>query len=268
MVQSDKWGLLAETGGVEGVKGGQINLVAGSEKQIISKDTTTAAIGSIGLSSTVTLNFKYNNIISPSTAVYARRGGEVTIVSTEETDIEETDINGDILAKWDGKINVSFANKESNLTGKVITVYTDDKGVYYEDTATNLKLSDEASWTMTGNSNVTNPGIDKAFIYMTANEKGNASTLTVDKAQTGSGTIFAIDLDATNRNNKAASTTSDYIYLNGSSEGVHYIDFDVEASGLATDMSVNDKLYFAYVADAAVPYVDGDAEQPVVPLSL
>lgn len=234
--EETSYGIYARTGNTV-----SLEALAGS----ITVDTNKGngySIYADGYNNNVCLTSKHNTIISSGNAINAYNGSVVDIVSTEKL----TNITGDITVYWNAKVNADFATKASNLTGKVTTVDTYEGNVY-ERTATNLNFTDSASWTMTGNSNVTNLGIDNAFVDMTANDKGNASTLTVDKTQTGSGTTFAIDLDAANKNNKAASATSDYIYLNGSSEGTHYIAFDVEASKLATDMSVGDKLFFAYV---------------------
>lgn len=116
---------------------------------------------------------------------------------------------------------------------------------------TNLSFTDNAFWKMTGNSNVTNLEIDKAIIDMRETEKGNSGSLTVDKSLTGSDSTFILDLDAANKGNKKESATSDYIYLNGTSEGNHHILFDVEGSKIATNMNIGEKLYFAYVNDKA-----------------
>lgn len=212
-----------------------INIEAEDKNTLVGKDTGIYSTNG----STVTIKGAENSISAGGNALYAYSKGTISIVSNGELNI--TNISGDILSNG-GTIIAGFDTEKSSLYGKVTT-----KNSYSSEGTTNLNFADSASWTMTGNSNVTNLGIDNAFVDMTANDKGNAHALTVDKTQTGSGTTFAIDLDAANKNNKAESATSDYIYLNGSSEGTHYIAFDVEASKLATDMSVGDKLFFAYV---------------------
>ncbi|WP_299446181.1 autotransporter outer membrane beta-barrel domain-containing protein [uncultured Phascolarctobacterium sp.] len=186
--------------------------------------------------SSVKLEADNNIITAKNYAVYAKDKSSVSVISNDTTQM-----TGNVYAENKSVVGVNYDSQDSFLKGYVKTV----------DATTNLDFTDNARWKMTGNSNVTNLKADNAFINM----KGNASTLTVDNNFTGTGSTFVLDLDAANKNKKEASTTSDYIYLNGNSGGgAHNIYFDVDASKISTDMNVGDKLYFAYVKDGKATF--------------
>lgn len=228
-IKSDFTGILAYDDRAK--NDGSVNLIADDVNEVTA--TNTALFGhEYG---TINLEAKKNIINSDNYAAFARLGSSVSIKSSELTQM-----TGNVHAETDSVVNVNYDSQDSFLKGFVTT----------KNATTNLGFTNGALWTMTGNSNVTNLKADGVLIDMTKNDKGNAGKLTVDRTLTGTGSTFVLDLDAANKNNKQESATSDYIYLNGTSEGAHNILFDVEASKISTDMNVGDKLYFAYVQDS------------------
>ena len=145
-------------------------------------------------------------------------------------------LSGDIRAEEGGIVNAIFLDK-AIFSGSVFT-----------NGRTSLALASGSVWNVKANSNVTSLDVDDSAVISL---RGAASTLTVDEAQSGSGALFSLDLDASNKNRRAASNQSDYLFFNGSTEGAQKIDFDTtRLSGLA----VGDKLYFASVADSGLSF--------------
>lgn len=145
-------------------------------------------------------------------------------------------LSGDIRAEESGIVNATFLN------GAVFS------GSAFTNGRTNLALASGSVWNVKANSNVTSLSVDDTAVISL---QGAASTLTVDEAQGGSGALFALDLDASNKNRLAASDQSDYLFFNGSTEGAQRIDFDT--AGLQ-GLAVGDKLYFASVADSDLSF--------------
>ena len=151
-------------------------------------------------------------------------------------------LEGDIEARSSGYIVASFTNG-AEFRGRVKTADDNAKTV--------VTLSKGALWNVAGNSNVTSLNLDDTT---TVSLKGKASTLAVDQAQRGTGSLFLLDLDSTNKNHQAASEKSDYLFFNGTSEGEQRLGFNTDEAALSR-LDLGDKLYFASAADGGISFV-------------
>lgn len=254
------------------IRGG--NVLVETENQ--SKGALYAGFGK-SWTSGGTLNVTADNLISldnkvASYAVNSTSKGTINVNADKKASLK---VNGKVNASSSSTVNANFIDEKSFLNGAIVTTLPYR---WIAGGTTNIEFTNGALWNVAGDSNVTNLTVDdKTVINMSNNENlgalkvefarfndqdntisfeakdirkdAKASKVTIDNSLTGTGSTFVLDLDATNKNTKHESDTSDYIYLNGTSEGAHNIYFDVDASKISTDMNVGDKLYFAYVKD-------------------
>lgn len=215
------------SGSLEAESGGVIRARFNTAGSLLSGSVLSQGVGS-----EVTAQFHSGRL---SGEVLAQDSGAVTLDFAGSSALLE----GSIEARRDGTVNTSFA-EGAGFSGRAAA--TDSNA------STNLSLATGGYWKVSANSNVTTLAVDDSA---TVSLKGAASTLTVDQAQRGSGALFALDLDASNKNNRSASARSDYLYFSGSSEGSQKIDFETSSlRGLAE----GDKLYFASVADRGLSF--------------
>lgn len=196
----------------------------------------------------ITLDALNNIIICPTDgrAIHALTGGTVSVNSTNNTQV-----TGDITAESGGQATVGFDTADSFLYGYVKTAYEDSGSYKGENSLTDLDFTNGSKWLMTADSNVTDLTFKDSLIDMTANDEGNARLLTVDKAMTGNGGVFKMDLKYID--NSAGSyesgTASDFVKVNGTNDGTYTVSFADGADNLGA-MKVKDKLYFASVNSA------------------
>ncbi|MCG5031040.1 autotransporter outer membrane beta-barrel domain-containing protein [Mesosutterella sp. OilRF-GAM-744-9] len=172
-----------------------------------------------------------------------RFSGEVLAQDSGAVNLEFTgagaQLEGSIEAHRNGTVQASFA-EDAGFSGRAFTTNSN--------TATNLSFITGSYWNVTADSNVTSLTVDgTAAISL----RGAASSLTVDQTLRGSGALFDLDLDASNKNNRSPSARSDYLYFSGSAEGSQKIDFDASSF---RDLSEGDKLYFATAADSGLSF--------------
>lgn len=216
------------TGSLEAETGGSVNAHFNTEGSLLY-----GSILSQGEGSKVTAEFHGGKLEG---SVQALDSGTVNLDFRGSSALLE----GSLEAHRNGTLQASFA-EGAVFTGRAATTYSS--------TASNLSFTSGARWNVTGDSNVTTLTVDdNAAVSL----RGAATTLTVDQAQRGSGALFALDLDPSNRNRRAPSAQSDYLYFNGSTEGVQRVDFDT--ANLRT-LGEGDKLYFASTADSGLSFV-------------
>ena len=195
----------------------------------------------------ITLNAKDNYVYSDVQAMFAN-GGVITVNSTGITGMI-----GDVVAKRAGYAKAGFDSEKSYLLG---AVHTNDWFALYS--TTDLTFTDGATWYLTDNSNVSNLTLANGIVDLTANEKGNAHQVSIDRYLSGSG-LFKLDL--TYHDNDVASymnaEDSDFIYIYGGDGGEQNIEFAVNDANLGA-MESGDKLYFAQVHDDAATFGQGE----------
>ena len=211
---------------------------------ILAKSSGSVVFGKDGMVSNITGNTTAESAGSADLwltgAGSAYNGNLKASGKSSRVTIRVTDgsMTGDIFAEHDGVVDATFTR--SAFKGKV--------GTTYSDTVTSVAL-DNSSWSLTGDSNVTKLSLSgKSTVDLT----GSASTLTIDKEQTGSGT-FALDLRAANKGVKAAGSGSDYVVSKGSSEGIQTLVFDPNEASI-TSLGEGEKLYFSSVADSGMSW--------------
>ena len=120
---------------------------------------------------------------------------------------------------------------------------------------------------MTGDSNVTNLTLQDSVVYMNgakpvgegiADREGNPRKLTIDKSLTGDNSTFVMDLAYLGKDtvaDYADAVASDFIVMNGTSEGAYKIGFADRDDGVEANLgsmtAENQKLYFAQIEGGA-----------------
>lgn len=199
----------------------------------------------------ITLNAKDNYVYSDGQAMFAN-GGVITVNSTGITKMIG-DVVADKYAERAGYAKAGFDSEKSYLLG---AVHTDDRFALYS--TTDLTFTDGATWYLTDNSNVSDLTLANGIVDLTANEKGNAHQVSIDRYLSGSG-LFKLDL--TYLNNDVASymkaKNSDFIYIYGGDNSEQNIEFAINDANLGA-MKSGDKLYFAQVHDDAATFGQGE----------
>lgn len=278
--------------------GGSISLDDNSKITVISDKKSTnicRGIDAEGLSANVTLGVTDISVFNDSSdskaetiGVYAANSSKVNISGGSITgncayDKEIFAIaalsNGKVNVNADGKQNIivegslladksvagdksvidlKAMNKDSYLLGTVTT----DEGRTVDST-TDLTFNNKATWYLTGDSNVSNLALDNGIVDMTANARGNAHQVDIDKNLSGRG-VFKLDL--TYHDNDVTSyrdaTDSDFIYIHGGNDSEQNIVFEDTGTNLGA-MKYDDKLYFAQVKDGAATFGEGETVRAV-----
>lgn len=195
----------------------------------------------------ITLNAKDNYVYSDGQAMFAN-GGVITVNSTGTTKMI-----GDVVAERAGSATAGFDSEKSYLLG---AVHTD--GVRTDNSKTYLTFNNGATWYLTDNSNVSDLTLANGIVDLTANEKGNAHQVSIDRYLSGSG-LFKLDL--TYLGNDVArymnAKNSDFIYIYGGDGGEQNIDFAIKDENLGA-MKSGDKLYFAQVRNDCATFGQGE----------
>ena len=148
---------------------------------------------------------------------------------------------GDVEATG-GSVAMSFSGK-SIMEGTVVT----------EGGSTSIVLNDNSVWNVTNDSNVTSLTVEEDTIINTkhiGDHDNNAAYVQVDGHLAGDSAGFVVDFDVANVDNKKHTKTSDYIYLNGSSEGAHDIYVSNEAfKAVYEELHPTNKIFFAHVKE-------------------
>lgn len=191
-----------------------------------------------------------NNTVINATdkAMYATNHGVAKVLSEKLTQM-----TGDVVANSFGSATAGFDSKESYLLG---AVHTD--GGRTDNSKTDLTFTNGATWYLTDNSNVSDLTLANGIVDLTANEKGNAHQVSIDRYLSGSG-LFKLDL--TYLDNDVASymkaENSDFIYIYGGDNSEQNIEFAINDANLGA-MKSGDKLYFAQVHDDAATFGQGE----------
>lgn len=199
----------------------------------------------------ITLNAKDNYVYSDGQAMFAN-GGVITVNSTGTTKMIG-DVVADEYAERAGYAKAGFDSEKSYLLG---AVHTD--GVRTDNSKTDLTFTNGATWYLTDNSNVSDLTLANGIVDLTANEKGNAHQVSIDRYLSGSG-LFKLDL--TYLDNDVArymnAENSDFIYIYGGDGGEQNIDFAIKDENLGA-MKSGDKLYFAQVHNDGATFGQGE----------
>ena len=226
----------------------EIQILAANGANNIEGEVEAALYSRNGL---VTASAIDNNIKSDKNAMYAH-GGRINVESTGTTKMIG-DVVADKYAERAGYAKAGFDSEKSYLLG---AVHTDDRFALYS--TTDLTFTDGATWYLTDNSNVSDLTLANGIVDLTANEKGNAHQVSIDRYLSGSG-LFKLDL--TYLDNDVASymnaENSDFIYIYGGDGGEQNIDFAIKDENLGA-MESGDKLYFAQVHDDAATFGQGE----------
>lgn len=223
--------------------GGNIEVTSSNDNLIEAETGLYADTGNI------TFNAGNNTVINATDkAMYATNRGVATVTSEKLTQM-----TGNIVADCFGSATAGFDSKDSYLLG---AVHTDDGFSRYS--TTDLTFTNGATWYLTANSNVSDLTLANGIVDLTANEKGNAHQVSIDRYLSGSG-LFKLDL--TYHDNDVASymnaEDSDFIYIYGGDGGEQNIEFAVNDANLGA-MESGDKLYFAQVHDDAATFGQGE----------
>lgn len=114
-----------------------------------------------------------------------------------------------------------------------------------------IDLKEGGLWHLTADSTLNTLSLPEGTLDLTEAGSGNASSLTVLDSFTGSG-LLRIDVNGANRNNPAAGSGSDFLSVNGTSNGRFTVSLS-EASDIST-LAADDKLYFAHIADSKMQF--------------
>ncbi len=189
----------------------------------------------------ISLDAINNYITASNKAIDARKQSVIKVTSQNDTKVI-----GDVLASTGGSATVDYHTKDSFLYGRVLTSYADENG---DKSLTDLDFTNGSTWYMTGDSNVTDLTFKNSVIDMTERKDGkNARVLTVDKAMTGDGGVFKMDLKYLGNEVGVyeSGKESDFIKVFGTNDGEYTIEFENNDDNLGA-MHKGDKLYFAEV---------------------
>ena len=195
----------------------------------------------------ITLNAKDNYVYSDGQAMFAN-GGVITVDSTGTTKMI-----GDVVAERAGSATAGFDSEKSYLLG---AVHTD--GGRTDNSKTDLTFTNGATWYLTDNSNVSDLTLDNGIVDLTANEKGNAYKVSIDRNLNGSG-LFKLDLTYLDNNVESymRDDNSDFIYIYGGDNSEQNIEFAINDANLGA-MKSGDKLYFAQVHNDVATFGQGE----------
>ena len=161
----------------------EIQILAANGANNIEGEVEAALYSRNGL---VTASAIDNNIKSDKNAMYAH-GGRINVESTGTTKMIG-DVVADKYAERAGYAKAGFDSEKSYLLG---AVHTD--GGRTDNSKTDLTFTNGATWYLTDNSNVSDLTLDNGIVDLTANEKGNAHQVSIDRYLSGSG-LFKLDL--------------------------------------------------------------------------